>query len=93
MAQQQKDMNGILFPNDKTGGNPNWPDYKGSAVINGQDMWLSAWVKKGQTGQFISLAFKVKEAKAARAAQPDTREKAVQGIIGMKDDDPDGIPF
>jgi hypothetical protein len=59
----QRDNNGALFkakPNE----NPKWPQYEGSAMINGQEYWLSAWLKEGQAGKFFSLAFKPKEAKA-----------------------------
>jgi hypothetical protein len=53
---------GALFKNDKEGGNPNWPDYKGSINVGGTDYWLSAWIKKSKAGAtYMSLSVKPKE--------------------------------
>jgi len=56
MAFEQRDMSGILFPNDK-GDNDKRPDVRGEAMINGQVYRVSGWQKMGQKGPFISLAF------------------------------------
>jgi hypothetical protein len=73
---------GVLFKNDKEG-NPNWPDYKGSININGQEFWLSAWIKerKDGGGKFMSMKAKPKDAQPAR--QPS----------GRLDDMQDDVPF
>jgi len=66
--QTKRDNSGALFkakPND----NPKWPQYEGSAMIDGVDYWISAWVKEGKSGKFFSLAFKPKEAKRAEPAR------------------------
>ena len=57
---------GALFKADaaKKRDNPKWPDYEGSADIDGVAYWVSAWIKEGKSGKFMSLAFKPKEAKA-----------------------------
>lgn len=59
MAYEPKDMTGSIFRNDK-GDNSKRPDYKGSALIDGVDYWMDAWVKDGAKGKFLSIAFKVK---------------------------------
>lgn len=59
MAYEKRDNSGVLFKNDEKEGNR--PDYKGWGTINGQDVWLSAWVKEGKNGKFMSLAFKNKD--------------------------------
>ena len=66
----KKAETGAIFRNDKSapGANPNWPDYKGDALIGGVEMWVSAWIKEGSKGKFMSLAFTPKQAKADKPA-------------------------
>lgn len=72
MADYDKTNTGVLFKNDKEGGNPKWPDYKGSINIEGTEYWLSAWIKEGKKGKFMSLSVKPKdEAKPAREVARD----------------------
>jgi len=52
----QKELTGILFPNDK-GNNEKRPDWRGDATIGGVRYRVSGWIKQGKKGQFISLAF------------------------------------
>ncbi len=47
MAYEQRDMSGSLFKNDRKT-TDNHPDYNGSVMINGQEMWISAWIKSPQ---------------------------------------------
>lgn len=79
---EKRDMSGVLFKNDKEG-NPTWADYKGSIMVNGEEFWLSAWIKEGAKGKFMSLSVKPKEARQAKPAQ-----KSAQ-----RDADDDSIPF
>jgi hypothetical protein len=60
MAYEQKDGSGALFKNKDKQPDNNYPDYKGSIKIDGQDYWLSAWIKKSEKGTFMSLAAKPK---------------------------------
>ena len=55
-------MSGVLFKNDKEG-NENRPDYKGKCEINGDEFWISAWVKTSKKSgkKFLSLSFQEKE--------------------------------
>ena len=59
-------MSGVLFLNDRKE-SPNHPDMKGTAEINGVQMWVSCWVKTGKPGSkmagktFWSLSFKPKD--------------------------------
>lgn len=70
MAREQRNNDGALFKNDRKE-QDNHPDYTGSAVIDGVEYWVSAWVKTSQAGKkFFSMAYKPKEGQrtAARSA-------------------------
>jgi hypothetical protein len=59
--RQVRDNSGVLFRNDKKD-NDRAPEYKGNLTVNGQDYWLSAWIKEGKSGKFMGLALSPKEA-------------------------------
>ena len=46
---------GVLFKNDRKE-TERHPEYKGSINVDGQEFWLSAWVKDGKSGKFMSLS-------------------------------------
>jgi len=58
--RQVRDNSGVLFRNDKRE-NEKAPNYKGNITVNGQDYWLSAWIKEGKSGKFMGLAVSPKE--------------------------------
>jgi hypothetical protein len=75
MPYEQRDNSGTLFVNDKkTDPKSNLPDRKGDGVINGQKVWISAWIKQGKSGEFLSLSFTPKEAGGsnAQSSKPDS---------------------
>lgn len=75
MAFEQKDNSGSLFKNDRKEKDTH-PDYRGSAMIDGVDMWISAWLKEGKNGQkFMSLSFKPKDEQKS-AGKPANRKTA-----------------
>jgi hypothetical protein len=74
---------GTLFKNDMEGKSENFPPYSGTLNVDGQEFWVSAWVKEGQKGKFFSLAVKPKE------ARPESRQPAAQQPTFADDD----IPF
>ena len=78
MSQQYDNTNrGVLFKNDRKE-TDNHPDYTGRIDIDGTEYFLSAWLKKGKSGQtFMSLsrgkptAEVIGQAKAAAQPQSD----------------------
>ena len=53
---EQRDNSGVLFKNDRKE-KENQPDYRGKCMVNGMPMDISAWIKQGQSGKFMSFAF------------------------------------
>lgn len=60
MAFEHRENSGTLFINDRKKTEKH-PDWKGEGLIGGVPMWISAWVKDGKRGEFLSLSFEPKE--------------------------------
>jgi uncharacterized protein (DUF736 family) len=86
MAYEQKDLTGSLFKNDRKESDTH-PDYKGSALLNGVDHWMDAWINTAKDGsKYMSLKFKPKEARRAG----DTNLASSMNQAAALDDD---VPF
>ena len=84
MADFDNTDRGVLFKNDRKESDKH-PDYKGNINVGGKEFWLSAWIKEGAKGKFMSLSIQPKEAQAA--ASNGGGKPASYGAI---DDD---VPF
>ena len=70
MSQYDNTNRGVLFRNHKKE-QPNQPDHTGNINIDGQEYWLSAWVKESSNGnKFFSLSVKPKDSKPNDSAEP-----------------------
>jgi len=68
MAYEAKPGSFSLFKNDKKEAD-NHSDYKGDGKdLDGNAVWVSAWLKEGKSGKFMSCSFKLKEDKPVVAA-------------------------
>jgi hypothetical protein len=107
MSEKQYDNRntGALFVNDKKT-EAKHPNFRGPAQVvgpNGEviDLWMSAWVKQGKNGEFLSVSFTPKEGSATgsgafskmASGQPVTsgdQSKAASGRVPELDDE---VPF
>ena len=100
MAYEQRDNSGSIFKNDykKTSAQP---DYTGNGMFNGVEGKISAWLKDGQRGKYLSLAFTPKDELGERASAPKapsspsktmTKAPVTREVI-EEDEDEDFIPF
>jgi hypothetical protein len=62
MAFEPKNDSGSLFRNDRRESDSH-PEYRGDGIVNGEAVWINAWVKESKkTGKkFFSLSFKPKQ--------------------------------
>lgn len=88
MAYQHKPNSGSLWKNLKREKDTH-PEYKGSAMIDGVEYWVSAWVNTSQQdgSKYFGMKYERKDAQQAQAPQ-----QAAQDFQAPADMDPD-IPF
>lgn len=91
MAYELKEGQGSLFKNTKKQSETH-PDYQGSIKVNGQEYWLNAWVKEGNSGKYFSLSVKPKQQKDNPTAGNVTHTNKSEMPVGFDDFDND-IPF
>jgi len=90
---QQRDNNGVLFKNDQKQGD-NHPDYKGSAMVDGVDYWLSAWINISKNGnKYMSLKLNPKEQVHNQGVQGAQQQVNQQPPQQMQQQSFDDIPF
>ena len=75
---QQKELQGSLFKNDNRK-NEQHPLYRGSALIEGQEYWISAWINEVRSGpkageKYMSLKLDVKKDKEGASVSAGSEE-------------------
>ena len=78
--ETKRDNSGVLFKNDKKD-NERAPEYKGNIMVDGNEYWISAWIKEGKSGKFMGLAV------SPRDAQPPVSKPLPKNL------EDDSIPF
>jgi hypothetical protein len=79
MPDYDNDMRGVLFKNDRKE-KATHPDYKGQCEIGGVEFWLSAWIKEGKKGKFMSLSIQAKDDKPTRKQIPKDKDKDLRDV-------------
>jgi hypothetical protein len=75
MAFTPKNDTGALFRNDKRE-NDQQPEYRGDGLVNGEPVWLSAWIKESKDDRkYFSIAFKNKTEKAAHGPRASLKSE------------------
>jgi len=91
MAYEVKDLTGTLFRNDRKTSEKH-PDKKGSCKINGQEYWVSGWIRYSDNGEErISLAFSLKEERPDRSGPAPVKNQQISTNTNINIDDE--IPF
>lgn len=86
MAYEMRPGSLSLFKNDRKEKDSH-PDYKGDGMdLDGNAVWVSAWIKEGAKGKFMSLSIQRKEASSAPAPAP-------KPAPASNNDDPFAVPF
>ena len=89
MAYTPKDGSFSLFKNDRKEKDTH-PDYKGDGVdLNGNQVWVSAWLKSGPKGTFMSCSMTPKEERQSKPVP----KPAPRGISIPDQFDSSDIPF
>ena len=83
MTDYDNTNRGVLFKNDRWTEGSKIPNYSGTINVDGHEYEISAWIKEGKKGKFMSLSFKEPYQKSGGGANT--------GYSGL--DDGDSIPF
>jgi hypothetical protein len=70
MADRSRENSGALFKNDRKETDKH-PDYTGVLDVAGTEYRISAWLKTGPKGRYMSLAVREKEERAPRPKDDD----------------------
>jgi uncharacterized protein (DUF736 family) len=69
MSYEQKDLTGSLFKNKRKEKDTH-PEYTGTVTVNGEQYWLSAWLKKDKHSEtYMSLSLKPKDEPPRKGAR------------------------
>jgi uncharacterized protein (DUF736 family) len=82
MSEQKKNNTGALFTDEKRT-NDKAPHYRGTALVNGIEMKMSAWINVAQkTGKkYLSINFEAPEQQPQQQTQPQVTKSPADDIL------------
>jgi len=92
MAYEQRDNSGVLFKNQRKDSDKH-PDYTGNINVGGTEFWLSAWIKDGAKGKFMSLSIKPKDDQPQQSISQRAMPKGPAPRGASNEEFSDDIPF
>lgn len=102
MSNYDNTNSGLLAKNDRKE-KDSQPDYRGKINVNGQDFWLSGWIKVGREGskmagqKYFSLSVTpvegAQESRPSRNPAPQRNEAPRGRTAARLQDEMDDIPF
>lgn len=93
MAYEQKPGQFALFKNDKQG-NDKRPDYRGDGLdLAGNKIRVSAWIKEGRNGKFMSCNFQLAEKQESKPYKEEPGRSIPPKTTSAFDDLDDGPAF
>ena len=80
MAYQQRENSGALFKNAEKE-SPKHADYRGNLNVNGEEFWVSGWIKQSKNGvTYMSLSVKPKATAVKAGARVDFNDEVPFGL-------------
>jgi len=91
---ETKDNSGALFRNEDKKEDKH-PDYKGSALIEGREYWINAWINESKkTGKkYMKLSFKEKEQQQQAPPSVATGRAVAPEDVPANEPETDDVPF
>lgn len=91
MEHQRKDNTGAIFKNDRKESDSH-PDYKGQAMIDGSEYWISVWFNKSKAGnKYMSVKFNPKDLVQSNGIKATIEQSINQQLPTQEFED--DIPF
>lgn len=90
MTYETKDNTGRLFRVEEDKKRERGPDYSGTAVIEGVEYFMDAWLKTSESGRkWMSFSFKAKTKQPVKDTRTHGERKRPSSLADMEDD----VPF
>ena len=88
---QQRDNQGAIFKNDRKESDSH-PDYKGQAMIDGSNYWISVWINESKAGKkYMSVKFNPKDLVQSNGIKATIEQSINQQQLSQEFED--DIPF